>query len=173
LPSPPAPNDARTAISGAAAASELKHGEWIAMINSDLPFTRSTANKLMKIATCDHIRNAEHVPHLPVHWGTLHDLTLLTEEQFERGIESGAINPKMQRKDVKALRGEQPKAKVAKVEKIPEAPKPRNFKDVSVDLAIEIERTVKGLSKEDRADFLMRLESVIASLKNEEQDHGE
>jgi hypothetical protein len=59
----------------------------------------STANKLMKIGACDHLRNSEHVPNLPVHWGTLFELTLLTAEQFNHGIESGAINPKMQRKD--------------------------------------------------------------------------
>jgi hypothetical protein len=87
------------------AKAELRHGEWIAMIQSDLPISRSTANKLMKIAACDHLRNAEHVPYLPAHWGTLFELTLLTEEQFERGIKNGAINPKMQRKEVKALRG--------------------------------------------------------------------
>jgi hypothetical protein len=92
-----------------AAKAELKHGKWIAMIKGDLPFGRSTANKLMKIAACDYLRNAEHVPHLPAHWGTLFELTTLTEEQFERGIESGAINTKMQRKHVKALRGDAPK----------------------------------------------------------------
>jgi hypothetical protein len=79
------------------------------MIKSDLPFSRSTTNKLMKIAACDHLRNAEHVPHLPAHWGTLFELTTLTKEQFDRGIESGVINTKMQRKHVKALRGDAPK----------------------------------------------------------------
>ena len=88
-----------------AAKAELKHGEWIAMIKGELPFGRSTANKLMKIAACDHLRNAEHVPHLPAHWGTLFELTTLTKEQFEGGIEAGVINAKMQRKHVKALRG--------------------------------------------------------------------
>ena len=60
----------------------------------------------MKIAACDHLRNSEHVPNLPVHWGTLFELTLLTADQFEHGITTGAINPKMQRKDVGALRGD-------------------------------------------------------------------
>jgi len=87
------------------AKAELRHGDWVAMVKADLPISRSTANKLMKVATCNHIRNAEHVPHLPAHWGTLFELTLLTAEQFEHGIRTGAINPKIQRKDVKALRG--------------------------------------------------------------------
>jgi hypothetical protein len=43
---------------------------------------------------------------LPAHWGTLFELTTLTKEQFEGGIERGVINAKMQRKHVKALRGD-------------------------------------------------------------------
>ncbi|WP_234680339.1 hypothetical protein [Bradyrhizobium monzae] len=88
------------------AKAELRHGDWAAMVKADLPISRSGANKLMKVATCGHIRNAEHVPHLPAHWGTLFELTLLTVEQFEHGIRTRAINPKMQRKDVKVLRGD-------------------------------------------------------------------
>jgi hypothetical protein len=88
------------------AQGELRHGEWIAMIENDLPFSRQTANKLMKVTVCDHLRNDAHVRHLPAHWGTLYELTTLTEEQFEGGIKTGAINPKMLRKDVKALRGD-------------------------------------------------------------------
>jgi hypothetical protein len=91
------------------AQDELKHGEWIAMIKTDLPFGRSTANKLMKIAKCDHLRVADHGPHLPACWRTLYELTALTQQQFKRGIETGAINNKTQRKDVKALRGDKPK----------------------------------------------------------------
>ena len=88
------------------AKTELRHGDWANMIKADLPFSRSTANKLMKIGACDHLRKAEHVPHLPAHWGTLFELTLLTAEQFDHGVATGAINPKMQRKDVRALRGD-------------------------------------------------------------------
>jgi hypothetical protein len=89
------------------AKAELRHGDFIKMIKADLPFARSTANKLMKIVACDHLRNAERIPHLPAHWGTLFELTLLKPDQFEAGIRTGAINPKMQRKHVKALRGDE------------------------------------------------------------------
>jgi hypothetical protein len=88
------------------AKAELKHGEWIAMAKSELPFTRTTATRLMQVAACDHLRNDAHAHHLPAHWPTLCELTKLTTAQFEQSIASGAINPKMQRKDVKALRGE-------------------------------------------------------------------
>jgi len=34
-------------------------------------------------------RKVEHVQWLPAHWGTLYELTILTDEQFANGIESG------------------------------------------------------------------------------------
>jgi hypothetical protein len=89
-----------------AAKAELRHGAWIGMAKADLPFSLSTANQLMKIARCDHLRNSQCVTNLPAHWGTLFELTLLTASQFESGIASGKINPRMQRRDVKALRGD-------------------------------------------------------------------
>jgi Protein of unknown function (DUF3102) len=89
------------------AKAALRHGDWIKLIKNDLPFSQSTANKLMKIAACDHLRNSEHVPNLPAHWGTLFELTLLTAEQFEHGIATRTINAKMQRKHVRALRGDE------------------------------------------------------------------
>lgn len=88
------------------ARSELRHGDWATMIKTDLPFSQSTANKLMKITACNHLRNSDHGLNLPACWRTLYELTTLTIEQFKHGITTGAINPKMQRKDVKALRGD-------------------------------------------------------------------
>jgi hypothetical protein len=80
------------------------YGEWAKMVRAELPFTRETAFKLLAIAEDGKLRDVSHVRHLPAHWGTLYELTKLTDEQFENGIQSGAINPNMQRKDVTALR---------------------------------------------------------------------
>jgi hypothetical protein len=101
-----------------AAKEELRRGDFMKMVKAELPFSQSTANKLMKIAACDHLRNSEHVPSLPAHWGTLFELTLLTAEQFEAGCKSGAINPKTQRRDVKALRGETKSTKESSVARL-------------------------------------------------------
>jgi ribosomal silencing factor RsfS len=87
------------------AEAELRKRDWTAMVRNDLPFGQSTASKLVKIARCDHLRNSDHGPNLPACWRTLYELATLTAEQFEHGIKTGAINPKLQRKDVKALRG--------------------------------------------------------------------
>ncbi|MBO0733332.1 MAG: hypothetical protein J2P49_03260 [Methylocapsa sp.] len=61
------------------------------MIKEELPFTRQTVNKLMAIAESDNLRNDAHVRHLPAAWGTLYELTKLTDEQFDAAIQSGAI----------------------------------------------------------------------------------
>lgn len=100
-----------------AAKAELKHGEWLAMIKGELPFDPSTAQRLIKITINEKLRDAAHAQHLPAHWPTLYELTKLTAEQFATGIETGAINPKMQRKDVKALRGDVVRASREKSER--------------------------------------------------------
>jgi hypothetical protein len=101
------PSIFETALLLESAKAELRRGEWMAMVKADLPFSHSTVNKLIKIAACDHLRNSEHVPRLPAHWGTLFELTLLSREQFDHGIKTGKITPKMQRKDVRALRSDE------------------------------------------------------------------
>jgi hypothetical protein len=88
------------------AEAELRKRDWTAMVRNDLPFGQSTASKLVKIARCDHLRISDHGPNLPACWRTLYELTTLTIEQFEHGITTGAINPKMQRKDIRVLRGD-------------------------------------------------------------------
>jgi hypothetical protein len=88
------------------AKEELRKADWRAMVDDDLPFGKRTADRLMSIATDDRLRSETHASHLPACWMTLYELHRLTDEQFELGIRTGAIYPKMQRKNVKALRGD-------------------------------------------------------------------
>src|SRR5215213_1253310 len=62
------------------AKSELPHGEWLKLIEAELPFTRTTASRLVQISEDGRLRNDAHVHHLPVAWGTLYELTKLDEE---------------------------------------------------------------------------------------------
>jgi hypothetical protein len=62
------------------AKAELAHGEWISMVDADLPFGKSTAEKLMKIANNRVLSNADHGTHLPPSWRTLSELSILDEE---------------------------------------------------------------------------------------------
>jgi hypothetical protein len=78
---------------------------WMAMFKDhDMPFTRSTADKLIAIAGCAFLRDCSHGNTLPLSWTTLYALATLTPEQFAKGIKSGAINPKMERSDALALK---------------------------------------------------------------------
>lgn len=84
----------------AEAKAALPHGEFGGMIESDLPFTASTAQRLMAIAADPKLSNPAHVQHLPPSWGTLYELTKLDDEQFEAKIADGTITPEMERKDI-------------------------------------------------------------------------
>ena len=83
----------------------LEYGEYIAMVKNDLHFSRSMAFRFVAIASDKVLSNVAHMQHLPAAVGALYDLTVIANKGFdlEAGIESGAIHPKMQRRDVKAL----------------------------------------------------------------------
>jgi N6-adenosine-specific RNA methylase IME4 len=66
---------------------------------SQLPFNRQCAYKLIAIAESERI--VSHAIHLPPSWETLYALTKLSENKFYELLESGVINPGMQRKDIK------------------------------------------------------------------------
>lgn len=82
-------------------------GQFVKMIENDLPFSPRTAQRLMVIARDPKI--ATHGSYLPPYWRTDYELTLLTDEQFERGISTGIINPEMERADVDRLNGKRTK----------------------------------------------------------------
>ncbi len=83
-----------------AAKETLPHGEFGKMIETQLPFVPRTAQMLMAIADDPNISNPKFISHLPPNWGALYELSSLhlNEEQFESGIEKGAIRPDMDRK---------------------------------------------------------------------------
>ncbi len=86
------------------AKAQLAHGEFIDVVERELPFKRHTAIRLMAIAKDERLSNDTHVHHLPNHWGTLYELTKLPDDEFQARIEDGTINPEMERKDVPRAR---------------------------------------------------------------------
>jgi len=81
-----------------AAKDELKHGEFLKMIENNLPFKRSTAQALMKIAADRRIAKYQHAGCLPAHWPTLVKLTQLPGAAFEARIADGTIHPGLERR---------------------------------------------------------------------------
>jgi hypothetical protein len=83
------------------AKKNLKHGEFEAMVEADLPFGPPTARKLKAIAGDQRIRAHGNV--LPPCWTTLYVLTKLSDKAFFAAMKSRAIHPGMQRNDAKLL----------------------------------------------------------------------
>jgi Protein of unknown function (DUF3102) len=81
-----------------AAKDELKHGEFLKMIENNLPFKRSTAQALMKIAADRRITKYQHAGCLPAHWSTLAKLTQLPDAAFEARIADGTIHSGLERR---------------------------------------------------------------------------
>ncbi|MDW9600189.1 DUF3102 domain-containing protein [Sinorhizobium meliloti] len=79
-----------------AAKAELKHGEWLAVVEQ-LPFSARTAQRLMAIADDPRLANAAHASLLPPSWYTLYEMTKLPDGTFQMLIEDGTINPECER----------------------------------------------------------------------------
>lgn len=62
-----------------AAKAALDYGEFEKMIASNLPFDASTAQRLMKIARDPRLQKSCTVQVLPIAWGTLYELTKLSD----------------------------------------------------------------------------------------------
>jgi hypothetical protein len=61
-------------------ACRMQHGKWGTMVESDLPFNRHTAHKLMQIAGDKRLTNVSQGKHLPPSWTTLYELTKLDDD---------------------------------------------------------------------------------------------
>jgi len=85
------------------AKSVLNHGEFMGMIETDLPFRYSTANRLMKVAAA---LDAGALPadRLPPSYATVYELLTLSESERQQAIKEGIVRPDMQRKDVTEFR---------------------------------------------------------------------
>jgi hypothetical protein len=77
----------------------VPHKQWLSLIKGGLPFGPRTAQRLMKIAMDKRITDATRAPHLPSCWATLYELTKLSDEWFQKGLELKRIHPEMQRAD--------------------------------------------------------------------------
>lgn len=121
------------------AKAKLNHGEFMAMVESDLPFRYSTANRLMKVAAA---LDASVLPanRLPPSYATIYELLMLSEEERQQALDEGIVRPEMQRKDVVAFRKKLRQLSTDKRAKL-EAERDRLKKRLG-----EIERELAGLT---------------------------
>jgi hypothetical protein len=151
-----------------AAKDALPHGEFLEMIESDLPFSASVAQRYMRIARDCRLANAATVQLLPTDYSTLYELSKLPDEVFHQSIAEGKIHPGTTRKAANAL-ATRPSAEPKKAEK-PKLP------PVKV-ILIEIEDKITELSERvspDTVDLDSRKlgrslgEQLIAWSRNEQ-----
>ena len=85
------------------AKADLQHGQFAAMIETRLSFGANTAQILMKIASDPRLANPEFIQLLPSSWGTLYELTKVSDEIFAEKIKEGVIRPDMLRDEAMRL----------------------------------------------------------------------
>ncbi|MCZ6638190.1 MAG: MT-A70 family methyltransferase [Alphaproteobacteria bacterium] len=82
----------------------LAHGQFEAMVADDLPFTPSTARRLMIVAADGRLTDRAHGHVLPPAWRTLYELSKLDDSDFGRAISDGLITPDMTRQEAMRVR---------------------------------------------------------------------
>ncbi|MBP2302727.1 DUF3102 domain-containing protein [Azospirillum picis] len=77
----------------------LDHGDFMGMVERDLPFRYSTANRLMKVAAAI---DAGELPadRLPPSYATVYEMVLLNPDEREQAQAQGLISPATRRQDV-------------------------------------------------------------------------
>ena len=84
------------------AKATLPHGAFETMIETALMFHPSTARRLMIIAKDQRLRARVHA--LPASWGTIYELTKLSDDELDRGFEAKIIHPEMERQEIGLIR---------------------------------------------------------------------
>ena len=76
---------------------QLSDVEFLDMVNQ-LPISQSTISKLLMIGKNSYLPNK--VEYLPPHWTTIYEISQLDEQQIDKGIVDGFINPSSTKKDI-------------------------------------------------------------------------
>ena len=73
---------------------------WAKVVAEELPFTKRTADRLIKIAQCEYITSGEYDDCLPVSWGTLHSIATMGEAKFKMAVNDKTITPDVTRETI-------------------------------------------------------------------------
>jgi hypothetical protein len=79
----------------------------LAELKAETKFSDTTISKLISVAKNPRITNQKYRTFLPSSYGTLYELTHLSDAEFEAAFKDGALRPDIQREEVMALRGKQ------------------------------------------------------------------
>lgn len=85
------------------AKAALPHGGWGSVV-AGLPFGERQIQMLVAIAADPRLSNPQCIALLPASWGTLYDLTRLSDGEFDSAVKQQIIRPDMLRADAKYIR---------------------------------------------------------------------
>jgi len=77
--------------------NQLNEIEFMDMV-SQLPMSQSTISKLLMIGKNNYL--PQQTKYLPPHWTTIYEISTLDNNQIDKGIEEGFINPSSIKKDI-------------------------------------------------------------------------
>jgi hypothetical protein len=77
--------------------------DFVMQIEPLVPFSKRTAERLMRIASHPVLCDATHVSRLPASWGTLYVLSAIQPKRLKQLIEQGKVDTDMTRKDATRL----------------------------------------------------------------------
>lgn len=77
----------------------LEHGEFVEMVERDLPFRYSTGNRMMKVAAALD-SNILTLDTMPGSYATAYEALTLTDEERAIALREGVIRPDVQRKEI-------------------------------------------------------------------------
>jgi len=75
------------------AKARLQHGEFLEMVERQLPFGPRAAQMLMAVAQNPILSNAKYISHLPPSWATLYELSRVPDVTLQAAISDGRIRP--------------------------------------------------------------------------------
>jgi hypothetical protein len=87
-----------------AAKDKLAHGEFMAMVTSDLPFSPNTANKLMRVARAVD-KSVLPADKLPRSYATVYEVLTLSDTEREQAVAEGVLHPQALLRDIKLFKG--------------------------------------------------------------------
>ena len=152
-----------------AAKEACEHGEFLRLfkghdnaVSDPLPFSESTSQRLMAVASNVVLSNAAHVQHLPQSWGTLYELTKLDDETLIAGIKAGEITPETTMAQAASLHADP----VEKPEKPP-------HEEMASAVKNAVTKFVGQLSTHEQYAYVRRrIEELLAFLSEMEAENG-
>lgn len=157
---------------------ELSAADFKLLCNNDLNMNKTTAEKLIAVATNDNINAlVDAAPHqLPAAWTILHQLTHVDDKTFADAARDGRIHPKMKTADAIALAPPKQKRPRQTVEATPPpAPPPPANDDDEIDAVTRFgmllhSRTmtqIEGIPLDRWPDVIREMQECARSIEKE------